>query len=176
MNTIISRGIFGIPPTAIVKAELVETGTVSWCSRLLKGACLPVGPIGDCIHGGSIASRLYLLTKGGETLEEFLLQPSRRPFPSPWLTCSSHGNAHERAHKAINELQAGEKCIECEFYKTEGSEKMTKRLNYSSWRRRLVDPERPWRCHELRHHHRHLKEQKTIPGLPGIRDLTASRL
>lgn len=28
MNTIISKSIFGIPPTAIVKAELVETGTV----------------------------------------------------------------------------------------------------------------------------------------------------
>lgn len=28
MNTIISQSIFGIPPTAIVKAELVETGTV----------------------------------------------------------------------------------------------------------------------------------------------------
>ena len=28
MNTIISRSIFGIPPTAIVKAELVETDTV----------------------------------------------------------------------------------------------------------------------------------------------------
>jgi len=28
MNTIISRGVFGIPPTGIVKAELVETDTV----------------------------------------------------------------------------------------------------------------------------------------------------
>ena len=27
MNTIISQNIFGIPPTAIVGAELVETGT-----------------------------------------------------------------------------------------------------------------------------------------------------
>ncbi len=28
MNTIISQSIFGIPPTGIVKAELVETDTV----------------------------------------------------------------------------------------------------------------------------------------------------